>query len=802
MNVTRHRSWGLLFVALVLAIPCTGELLLAPTPHKSLNKIRSLLDAVDLRVMLPLGYELAPELVGEAELSQRRGVDEIRVYISGKERLELGATVTPGGTYDIAIYREGTGGLGVVERGVKELVGVARRAAASPAEPDLGYEMLRLGHIEADRALALLKALGYHSIEVDTKSQGGEQIFDVIKGQQVKLPWVIKVANASKTSLMASDPGSKSSAARASSSSSKGMIEGSLELGGAHLHSTTAGAPEERLLIVYDRNEPEDLERLVNLLQSHIDVAAQQIVIEALVIEVNSSTLNDLGFEWRSSNNGTSASFERSADSGTRQGSFILSPGAFTDFNAFRGSIEALEESGDAEILSSPSVLVLNDRQARIQVGRQIPVSRTTATTSATIKGVEYFPIGIVLNLRPRINREKSEVTMQIETIISSISPESAAKLEASSGDITFSPIVDNRQVETFVRVADGTPFIIGGLLSTDDQQARISVPLISSLPLIGRLFSRERVEHERREVIVVLTPHIVPQDARSFSYLIPKDSDIFDRLDYTLFRNAYRVRDDEVWDLKFIQQSPILQSIVTRIRRHAENDVTIRRQEPFASFLEGDIPGESVLVRRMLKDIIEKLEFGEKVDLDKVFFFESTTDHNLMDRGLSGALSEVLKVPGRGLVLSYDARNTPVEGEYFTYPFAAVSKTDVPKDERERVLFLRGLNPVDEQEEPLQWTILLAADGDLAHLRNVLILKRLLDLNNKLPQTLAAFQPGVQILFPSREDMASRFHLIDSEVAQLFYETSDSQYYPAFERVFNSRVRDVERILGLGGGR
>ena len=86
--------------------------------------------------------------------------------------------------------------------------------------------------------------------------------------------------------------------------------------------------------------------------------------------------------------------------------------------------------------------------------------------------------------------------------------------------------------------------------------------------------------------------------------------------------------------------------------------------------------------------------------------------------------------------------------------------------------------------------------------MRNVLILKRLMDLNNKLPQTLAAFQPGVQILFPSREDMASRYHLIDSEVAQLFYETSASQYYPAFERVFNNRVRDVERILGPGGGR
>lgn len=801
-----HSAAPALLLAVVLAGPAVAETVLSPTPHRSLPQARRFLDAADVRVLLPLGYELAPELVGTAELSRRRGIDAVRVYVQGDDVVEIGLTVAPAGTYDVVLHyagEPGSGQLAQVQQGLQELANAASRAATSASEPDLGYEMLRLGHIEADRAVALLKALGYHSIEFNTREQGGEQIFDIVRGQQAKLPWVVKVSNASKTSLMEAEPGARTTTTRTTTASSGNNIQGVLQLGGSHLHSATSGSPEERLLVVYDRNKPEDLETLVNLLQTHVDVPAQQIVIEALVIEVNSNNLNDLGFEWRTNDRNASASFERSADGGTRQGTFIISPEAFTDFNAFRGTIEALEETGEAEVLSSPSVLVLNDRQARIQVGRQIPVSRTTATTSATVRSVEYFPIGIVLNLRPRINREKSEVTMQIETIISSISPESAAKLEASSGDITFSPIVDNRQVETYVRVADGTPFIIGGLLSTDDQQARISLPLVSRIPVLGRLFTRERIEHERREVIVVLTPHIVPQDARSFSYLIPKDSDIFDRFDYTLFRNAYRVRDDEVWDLKFIQESPVLRGIVQRIRRYAEDDVTIRRQEPFASFLAGHIPGESVLVRRMLKDIVEKLEFGKEVDLTKVFFFEATPENdNLVDRTLPGVLGDVLERDGHGLVLTYDARNEPQEGDYFTYPFATVTDTVVPAAHQERVAFLRSLNPVGGEERPLQWSILLADASDVEHLQNVLILKRLLDLNNKLPQTLAAFQPGLQVLFPSREDMGSRYHLIDSEVAQLFYETSSSQYYPAFERVFNRRVREVERFLGGGGSR
>ena len=772
-----------------------AEVKFVKSPSTSLMRTRAFLDQIDLRVMLPLGFERTPALSSQAQLAQRPGVQEVRVYTrQGQEPIEV-AIVNGVNGYDIALYSKTA--LGSIATQVTSL----GRASGQSAKkgPVLGYEMLRLGHIEADRALALLKALGYNTVEFNTKMQGGDQIFDIKRSSNTQLPWVVKVTNASKTSLM-QPSGSKSSSSRSTSSSSKGALVGAPQLGGSHLHSATAGSPEERLLVVYDRDKPEELEQIVNLLHNHIDVAAQQIVIEALVIEVNTSSVDDLGFEFSGATASVSGAFDRSSQSGQRQGPFIFSRDAFTDFSSFSASLEALQESGDAEILSSPSVLVLNDRQARIQVGRQIPVSRTTATTSAVTKGVEYFPIGIVLNLRPRIDRERSEVTMQIETIISSISPESAAKLEQGAGDITFSPIVDNRQVETYVRVADGTPFIIGGLLSTDEQETRVSLPLLSALPLIGRLFSRERLEREHREVIVVLTPHIVPQDARSFSYLIPKDSDIFDRFDYTLFRNAYRVRDDEVWDLQFIQGSPVLGSIVRRIQHHAERDVTLLRQEPFASFLAGDIPGEEVLVRTMLTDIIRNLDFGAEVDLEKVFFFEATEGNNLVDRGFNDVLGTSLQDPEKAILLSYDASAVPQSDDsYFTYPFATISEATLPVDELQRVDFLRSVNPVGEDGLPKRWTIALATEADVNHLCNVLILKRILDLNNKLPLTLEAFQPGLQVLFPSRKDMANRYHLIDSDVAQFFYQTSSSQYYPAFERVFNRKVREVEQIL-VGG--
>jgi hypothetical protein len=766
------------------------------SPFRSLSKTRALLDAADLRVLLPLGYAAQPEAQGA--LVGRPGVLELRLYARQQGVIEIAIAARAAGGYDFVIYGgRDPAGFAEVQTRFGYLVQNSRNPGPEPVE--VGYQMYSLGHIEADRALALLKALGYSSIEFEAKpaaAESYEEIFGLVAGRETKLPLVVKVANASKTSLLALD--SKGKAAVPMTGGTRG-IEGAPQLGGSHLHGTTSDEPQERLLIVYDRNDPEALERLVNLLQSQIDVAAQQIVIEALVIEVNTNQLRDLGVQFNASQKNLKTTFETSDRGLDLPFTFLFSRDTFADFLSFKGRLEALAESGNAKILSSPSVLVLNDRQARIQVGQQIPVVRSTTTVSTTTSSVEYFPIGIVLNLRPRINPEGSEVTMQIETIISSISQTTTQS--GSSSQVAFAPVVDNRQVETFVRVADGTPFIIGGLLSTDQQGRKVGLPLLSDIPILGALFSRQRFEQGRREVIVVITPHIVPLEDNSFSYLIPKDSQLFDRFDTQLFRNAYRVRDDEVWDLKFIQESPVLQDLMRRVRQACQEDLMLRQDERISPLLEGRIPGEEVLVRRMLGDIVGKLEFDEEIDLSKVFFFvpAAAQQDTQEDRTLGEVLEPAFKA-NRALLLSFEAQTALRPGRPFSYPVAALRDTLLPGGEQEQAALLRHLNPVNKDGQPLQWTILLAGPEDVAHLRQVLILKRLLELNNKLPLTLQAFHPGLQVLFPSREDMRSRYHLVDREVAQLFYETSSSQYYPAFERNFNLSLGEVEKALGRRG--
>ncbi len=806
MRYRRPARFLLYFALFSLPIQAQATVDFVVSPLSSRSKNIRLFEAADTRVMLPAGYARDPSAA--ASMALRAGTVDARVYTKpnldgGVLSLELALVrgITAG--YEFALFSPdgetaADDDLAEVARRLKRL----RKASAkvSRGKPELGYEMVRLGNIEADRALALLKSLGYSTVEFSSKSKTREKVFDIKGDRDADLPRVVKVINDSKTSLLEADP--SGSARKSTTSKSKG-VQGAPQLGGSHLHSTTTGSPQERLLIIYDRNELEALEKLINVLRTQIDVPAQQIVIEALVIEVNTNRLRDVGVELTGSKNHVKGSFSRpEGTTGNPLTTLLFSRETFTDFLSLKGKLEALVEVGDAEILSSPSVLVLNDRQARVQVGRQIPIVRsTTPTAGTTVKGIEYFPIGIVLNLRPRINLDQSEVTIQIETIISSISTESATKLEDGiSEDISFAPIVDNRVVETYIRVADGTPFIIGGLLSTERLDSKVGVPFLSAVPFLGHLFSRKRVENTQREVIVVITPHIVPLEARNFSYLIPKDSDIFDRFDTRLFRNAYRVRDDDIWDLKFIRQSPALQSLLTKVRRSAADNVMLQRQEPFKGLLAGEIPGEEVLVRRMLRDIVKKLEFGQEIETEKVFFFESSNaagaEVDLVDRGLDEVVAPVLEVPEGAVLLTFGAQDEPRSGQSFSYPSAVVQDTIVPTDEKELVAFLRQLNPLDDQGRPLRWTIVLASAADVAQLQRVLVLKRLLELNGNLRLSLQSFHAGLQILFPTREDMRNRYHLIDGEVAQLFYETSPNQYYPAFERIFNRTAQTAEDYL------
>jgi len=684
--------------------------------------------------------------------------------------------------------------------------------AIGTANSPYGFHSYRLSYMQSDRTLALLKALGYATVEysVGRGESINESIFTTYQ-QSNKYPIVVKILDAAKTSLMqpAMDGGRNTT--------------GADRLSGTYLHQSTTGAPEQRLLIIYEKKNPEQLNGILNLLHAEIDVPASQIVIEALVVEINSNKAKELGLKYNLNNKRTNFSmadgklsstfnsnqrdkFGWNADrhvshySSTYNGTTTNYPtlGAFERIVplGFEATLDAFISDGTAEVLTNPTILVLDGRQAMIRIGTQIPNETIQTTAYGTQKSVRYIDTGIVLNVRPRISEDGAEVTMQTETIVSSaIYDASEASLNPEDRS---PPSIESKTVQSFVRVADNTPFIIGGLIDKKKSEGETGIPVLSKLPIIGNLFKSKANSATDREVIIVLTPHIIDSKEKSFSYVIPKDSETFDSFNNVLFRNAYRIRDDDLFDLSFATQSEYFKNILTELRDYKSRHPEIPDDSPLFSYLDQKVPGEEVIVRRMIWEIVHKAKYHEYIADDHILLFE---EHNEAEYGnkfkthlLDLLMGRLIDKPENSLVLNFADHKARSKGP-FEHPRANISLGQV-SDPANYVEQMSKLNARD----PSRHTLLLCPDipppgvrgaNALEVLKGVLVLKRILALNSSMPVTINEFRVGRQIIFPTEQELRDKYHVVDYDAVRFFYDIIN--YYPEFEYAFN---QDSQAIL------
>ena len=652
---------------------------------------------------------------------------------------------------------------------------------------DLDFEVLKLSYIQTDRALAVLKTLGYSVVEFKAAKGEVRGEFNFTPQFSNKntnlnapgaLPIIIKLPDTETISLV-----EKSTSKASSKKSALGV-----DLGGVTLDNTTSGEPMQRLLVGYKPNDYNSVAQLIDLVQNKIDVPANQIVIEALIIELNTENLNELGVDFSNAGPGYSAVFPPPEGGSISPFTVVLDRTLLGSTSNFRANIEALISSKDAKILSKPSVLVLDGRQARIQIGQQIPIVKTTDTQISQTRSVDYIPVGIVLNLRPRISADGSRVTIQIETIISETEERIGA---AGSGAVETAPIINNRKVQSFVRVANNTPFIIGGLISEKKTLNEGGVPILRSIPWLGRLFQISTQQRVQKEVIVVITPHIITETEDNFSRVIPQDSDLFNAFGNKSFPNSYRVTNDDVFDLNFIYDSPVFKDIIAEVKKRSEKDKTLLVREPYKSILESKIPGEDILIRKMLTEIIEKLEYSKHIDpMNVIYFLDSSSD----PAGFKVAplATHILETPeGHALQLSYTIKEATVERP-FVRPTAEAKYITIPSDSYKNVL--RGLNKRGADPTEDIFTILISSSKDEIELYEVLVMKRVLEMNPDLELTFKYFQPGIEILFPSPNVLLNNTHVVDRDAAKFYYEVND--YYGSFEEEFNRQTAELGRLI------
>ena len=662
-------------------------------------------------------------------------------------------------------------------------------SANANALRDLDYEVVKLSYIQTDRALAILKTMGYTVVEYRASKgeTSGENNFtpnfsnniDNLNAPGV-LPVIIKMPDTETISLV--------SKTRAKVSSKKSAL--GVDLGGVTLDNTTSGDPMQRLLIGYKSNNMRPLAQLLDLLANKIDVPASQVAIEALVIEINRDNLSELGVDFSAAGSGVTANFPPPQGGSISPFTVVLDRTLLGSGANFRANIDALVSKKLATIKSKPSALVLDGRQTRIQVGQQIPIVRTITDQIAKTRSVDYIPVGIVLNVRPRISEDGSSVTIQVETIIS----ETEERIGATGGgDVESAPIINNRKVQSFVRVANNTPFIIGGLINEKSSDNEGGVPLLGQLPFVKNLFSVSGTKKVRREVIVVITPHIIKESADQFSRVIPQDSPLFDQDNNKSFPNSYRVRQGDIFDLSFIDESPIYQDIVKEIYKRADKDKTLAQKEPYQSILEGRIPGESVLVKKMLLDIIAKMNYVDYVDPESIIYFASS-EKDPAGFEVEMLSSAVKNIPSnRAMKLTYSITGKASLDKPFVQPTATVNYISLKESYKNELIKFNKIGATPAEDE---FTILLSAEFPKYERRlyEVLILKKLLKMNPDLDLTLKYFKPGIEILFPSRDVLETTNFVVDRDAARLFYEVN--LYYAAFGQEFNRGTAEIGRLM------
>jgi len=648
----------------------------------------------------------------------------------------------------------------------------------------------KLSNISSNRALSTLKALGYYTIEHEN-IYVEEEITNNLQPSEFDLDEVTDI-------FIVDIPDSQTSSLNGSTSD-EDEDEISQFLYGISMDTPTDSDPVERIMVCYSKNDPEVYRSFLNILYNQLDVPAQQILIEALIIEINSEDLNDAGISANYIDTDDNLNISTPANGNPL--SIIYSENNFTETlldsegfpeinfeetdyikstleNNLEIKINALINTKSAEILSRPSILVLDGRQARIQVGQQIPITKQPMVSGDTndnfmFPDIEYLPVGIVLNLKPRISNDSKNITMQVETIIT--------ETDSFVSDIQDAPIINNRKVESYVRVADNTPFIIGGLISNKKSDNEGKIPLLSKIPWLGKLFTWKGKQNVKKEVIVVITPHIIEDSNDNFSRVIPQDATIFDSFGNKLFPNSYRLKESDIFDLNFITKSNYLNRIQNKASQGLTN-ISTEQKLILKEINDGFIPGENIITQRMIYEIVENQNYFNFVNTEQIIFFNNK-NNNKVD--FLSNYSPVINDSRRALLLSIN--NDSSNDDSFFRPSMTLEEIVLTEEYNYKELLYSYW-----KSNPESRPILIANQKNLKRLTEVLVLKEVLKLNGNLDLSIKEFKRGLEIQFPSKEIIKDNFFVIDQEVSKLFYDVNF--YYESFEEEFNSKTKFLNK--------
>ncbi|GAA6140407.1 tetratricopeptide repeat protein [Hydrogenophaga sp. 5NK40-0174] len=258
--------------------------------------------------------------------------------------------------------------------------------------------------------------------------------------------------------------------------------------------------------------EPPEIVALAERLIGLHDLAGAEVMLDVEIMEIKTTRLTELGINFP--NSLSFSLLPLSGQSGVTVDAFnsLNVRGGLNNVDYSRvglsvGSllINLRREVGDFNTLANPRIRARSREKATIMVGDKVPVITTTAASSGSFvsESVNYLDVGLKLDVEPVVSPD-DEVTIKLALEVSSV----AGEIKSATGTVAYQ--IGTRNATTTLRLRDGETQLLGGLISNEERSAANRLPGLGDLPIAGRLFSSQKDDNQRTELVLAITPRIL----------------------------------------------------------------------------------------------------------------------------------------------------------------------------------------------------------------------------------------------------------------------------------------------------
>ena len=291
---------------------------------------------------------------------------------------------------------------------------------------------------------------------------------------------------------------------------------------------TSISAHEETNSLIISA-EPDVMTSITGII-SQLDIRRAQVLVEAIIVEISDKLSKDLGFQLLFSGEGSNTPIASqrfgnpTPDLSAIVGGLVPGGGATAVLStllsldgfaagvgkfkkgedSFAAILNVLAKNSDSNVLSTPSILTMDNEQSSIIVGQEIPITTGESlgtNNSNPFRTINRQEIGIKLSVKPQIN-EGNSIKLDIQQEVSSLS----GPITAGSAEI----VTNKRAIETVVMVEDNQTIVLGGLIDDDIQESVRKIPLLGDIPLLGKAFRQEQTTISKKNLVVFLKPTII----------------------------------------------------------------------------------------------------------------------------------------------------------------------------------------------------------------------------------------------------------------------------------------------------